>query len=162
MVVSVQFNGRVTAASVEGGTASYDDDIAVFEVPELDTTPTTFAVALDTCDVEGRWETVEIVNKVKYVDDEGNRPNLGYLVFEGFVRNDFCGDDGTSWGDFFGALLLCSFVGVMVPTQCKTCFVWSFAFSSLGRALELRGGKGERFRLVWSFATSSLWRASEL
>lgn len=77
----------VAAASVEGGTVSYAGNEAIFDVPDLEAIPTSFAVVLDTCP---EMEGVPVVAAASYADDEGNVPDLTSLLAEGVVSNDYC------------------------------------------------------------------------
>lgn len=91
--VTVAFNGVITAASVEGGTASFAGNEAIFDVPNLEATPTSFTVVLDTCaELDGE----QVVAAASYADDEANVPDLSLLLSTGVVTNGFC-DDGV-WG----------------------------------------------------------------
>eukprot|EP00752_Nemacystus_decipiens_P002185 g2080.t1 len=85
-VLTVEFNAVVTAASVEGGSVPTSDvggSVVVFEVPNLEDTPTSFEVVLDTC---GETEGTPIVASVSYVDDEGDKtPDLTSIEGAGVV-----------------------------------------------------------------------------
>ncbi|CAM9206965.1 unnamed protein product, partial [Ectocarpus sp. 8 AP-2014] len=74
--VTVEFNGMVTGATVDGGVATYDGGDVVFTVDDLEATPTDFEVSLDWC---GEPEGGEIIASVSYADDEGNTPDLSPL-----------------------------------------------------------------------------------
>ncbi|CAN0057619.1 unnamed protein product, partial [Ectocarpus fasciculatus] len=75
--VTVQFNGVVTGATVDGsGSATYNDGEVVFTVDNLEATPTNFEVSLNWC---GQPEGGEIIASVSYADDEGNTPDLSAL-----------------------------------------------------------------------------------
>ncbi|CAM9666168.1 unnamed protein product [Ectocarpus sp. 4 AP-2014] len=86
--VTVQFNGMVTEATVDGGVATYDGGDVVFTVDDLEATPTNFEVWLDWC---GQPEGAEIIASVSYADDEGNTPDLSAL--EGWAVVPVCDDD---------------------------------------------------------------------
>eukprot|EP00903_Cladosiphon_okamuranus_P021746 g19994.t2 len=86
-VVILEFNGKVTSASVEGGSASYVGNEVTFEVPDLEATPTRFSVVVDTCAETPRSQ---IVANAFYVDDYNNSPNMDYLLTEGVVNNAYC------------------------------------------------------------------------
>eukprot|EP00903_Cladosiphon_okamuranus_P005863 g5800.t1 len=86
-VVTMQFNGEVTSASVEGGSASFVGNEVIFEVPDLEATPTSFSVVVDTCAETPRSL---IVANAFYADDQGNSPNMAYLLTEGVVNNAYC------------------------------------------------------------------------
>ncbi|CAN0522881.1 unnamed protein product, partial [Ectocarpus sp. 12 AP-2014] len=86
-VITVEFNGMVTAASGgEGGsipaTVAEGGNVVVFEVPNLEGTPTSFEVVLDTC---GETEGGAIVADVSYVDEEDNEPDLTSIEVAGVV-----------------------------------------------------------------------------
>ncbi|CBJ26488.1 similar to collagen [Ectocarpus siliculosus] len=80
--VTVQFNGMVTEATVDGGVATYDGGDVVFTVDDLEATPTNFEVWLDWC---GQPEGAEVIASVSYADDEGNTPDLSALEGEAVV-----------------------------------------------------------------------------
>ncbi|CAB1103156.1 unnamed protein product [Ectocarpus sp. CCAP 1310/34] len=80
--VTVQFNGMVTEATVEGGVATYDGSDVIFTVDDLEATPTNFEVWLDWC---GQPEGAEVIASVSYADDEGNTPDLSALEGEAVV-----------------------------------------------------------------------------
>lgn len=84
--VTVQFNGMVTGATVDGGVATYNGGEVVFTVGDLEATPTNFEVSLDWC---GQPAGGEIVASVSYADDEGNTPDLSSL--EGSAVVPTCG-----------------------------------------------------------------------
>ncbi|CAM9611714.1 unnamed protein product [Ectocarpus sp. 8 AP-2014] len=86
--VTVQFNGMVTEATVDGGVATYDGGDVVFTVDDLEATPTNFEVWLDWC---GQPEGAEVIASVSYADDEGNTPDLSAL--EGWAVVPVCDDD---------------------------------------------------------------------
>ncbi|CAN0405319.1 unnamed protein product, partial [Ectocarpus sp. 8 AP-2014] len=86
-VITVEFNVMVTAASGgEGGSVPANvaegGNVVVFEVPNLEATPTSFEVVLDTC---GETEGVAIVADVSYVDEEDNEPDLTSIEVAGVV-----------------------------------------------------------------------------
>ncbi|CAB1100563.1 unnamed protein product [Ectocarpus sp. CCAP 1310/34] len=83
--VTVQFNGMVTEATVDGGVATYDGGDVVFTVDDLEATPTNFEVWLDWC---GQPEGAEVIASVSYADDEGNTPDLSAL--EGWAVVPVC------------------------------------------------------------------------
>ncbi|CAM9476653.1 unnamed protein product [Ectocarpus sp. 12 AP-2014] len=88
--VTVQFNGMVTEATVEGGVVTYDGGDVVFTVDDLEANPTNFEVWLDWCE---QPEGAEVVASVSYADDEGNTPDLSALEGEAVVP--VCDDDAT-------------------------------------------------------------------
>ncbi|CAN0524753.1 unnamed protein product, partial [Ectocarpus sp. 12 AP-2014] len=86
-VITVELNGMVTAASSgEGGsvpaTVAEGGNVVIFEVPNLEATPTSFEVVLDTC---GETEGGAIVADVSYVDEEDNEPDLTSIEVAGVV-----------------------------------------------------------------------------
>lgn len=93
-VITVEFNGMVTDASVEGGLASYAGSEAIFEVPDLEAIPTSFSVVLDTC---AEADGDQVVASASYVDDDGNTPDLDPLTAEGVISNAAC-DGGKAFG----------------------------------------------------------------
>lgn len=94
-VVTVEFNGEVVSAGVDGGAASYAGNQATFEVPDLEATPTSFTVDIDVC---GEMDGEPVVASVTYADEEENTPDMSALPAEGVISNDYC-DGGKLRGD---------------------------------------------------------------
>lgn len=86
-VVTVDFNADITDATVTSGDAVFGGSQVVFEVPDLEATPTTFSVVLTTCDsvVGGA-----VVASVTYADDQLNVPDRSSVEAEGVVPD--CGE----------------------------------------------------------------------
>lgn len=101
----MEFNADVADATVTSGSATFGGSQVVFEVPDLEAAPTSFAVVLDLCD-----STVGdvVVTSVTYVDDEANAPDMSSLDTGGFVTS--C---GKTWQGQTNLQQLCSDVQIV-------------------------------------------------
>lgn len=85
--MTVAVNAVIAGAAVDGAgsSVSYADSEAVFLVPDLEATPTSFEVVLDTCGGEADSEGLPVVSSATYADDEGNMPDMDSIVADGGV-----------------------------------------------------------------------------
>lgn len=101
--MTVEFNAVVLGASAGGdpAAASFEagSSVVVFEVANLEATPTAFEVMVDPC---GGPAEAPIVASVSYADSEGNTPDLSILETTGSVP--LCEDDGKCF--FFMCVLV--------------------------------------------------------